>query len=55
MKQMKNIIDTWNMIEKFGLVGCEVADNQTILVPEEEYKRLSNSVKNKQYIKNISK
>jgi len=55
MKRMKNIIDTWNMIEKFGLVGCEAIDSQTVLVPDAEYERLLNSVKNKQYIKNISK
>lgn len=55
MKAMRNIIDTWNMIEKYNIKGYEVIDSCTILVPTNEYERLMNSVKNKQYIKNISK
>lgn len=55
MKEMKNIIDTWNMIEKYNLVGCVEKDCGTILVPNKEYERLLNSVKNKQYIKNITR
>ena len=53
MKKMKNIIDTWNMIEKYNLQGC-IENGREILVPNEEYERLMNSVKNKQYIRNIS-
>lgn len=55
MKEMKNIIDTWNMIEKYNLVGWVEKDCRTILVPNKEYERLLNSVKNKQYIKNITR
>lgn len=55
MRAMRNIIDTWNMIEKYNIKGYEVIDSCTILVPATEYERLMNSVKNKQYIKNISK
>lgn len=55
MKAMRNIVDTWNMIEKYNIKGYEVTDSCTILVPTNEYERLMNSVRNKQYIKNISK
>ena len=53
MKELRNIIDTWNMIEKYNLEGCVRQDSMVILVPEKEYDRLLNSVKNKQYIKNL--
>lgn len=55
MKAMRNIIDTWNMIEKYNIKGYEVIDSCTILVPTAEYNRLLASVANKCYIKNISK
>lgn len=55
MKAMKNIIDTWNMIEKYNITGYEVQDSTTVLLPESEYNRLLDSVKNKQYIRNISR
>lgn len=52
---MKNVIDTWNMIEKYNIKGYEMVNENTILIPMNEYERLMNSVKNKKYIKNISK
>lgn len=52
---MKNICDTWNMIEKYNIKGWIVTDTRTICIPDEEYERLMNSVVNKQYIRNISK
>ena len=55
MKAMRNIIDTWNMIEKYNIKGWKVQDYSTILIPAEEYSRLMDSVLNKQYIRNISK
>lgn len=55
MRAMRNIIDTWNMIDKYNITGYEVKDSATILVPEAEYGRLLDSVANKRYIKNISK
>lgn len=54
MKQMKNIIDTWNMIEKYDLQGCREKNSRVIEIPEVEYNRLMDSVINKQYIKNIT-
>lgn len=55
MIKMKNIIDTWNMIEKYNLQRCRVLDSLTILVPADEYNRLLGSVKNQQYIRNITR
>lgn len=54
MKQMKNIIDTWDMIEKYDLQGCTEKNSRVIEIPEVEYNRLMDSVINKQYIKNIT-
>lgn len=54
MKQMKNIIDTWDMIEKYDLQGCREKNSRVIEIPEVEYNRLMDSVINKQYIKNIT-
>lgn len=53
MKELKNIIDTWNMIEKYGIEGYEILDDTTVAVPDAEYERLLESVKNKNYIKNL--
>lgn len=53
MKQMKNIIDTWNMIEKYDLQGWVVKDSMVILLPVCEYERLLASVKNQNYIRNL--
>lgn len=55
MKEMKNVVDTWNMIEKYSIKGYVVLDENTIIIPVNEYARLMNIVKNKKYIKNISK
>lgn len=49
MKQLRNIIDVWNMIEKFNLQG----DSTVILLPVAEYERLLASVKNKNYIRGL--
>ena len=54
MIKLRNIIDTWNMIEKFGIVGY-VENGATINIPEAEYNRLLDSVKNKAYIRNLVK
>ena len=51
MKQLRNIIDVWNMIEKFNLQGWVVKDSTVILLPVAEYERLLASVKNKNYIR----
>lgn len=54
MAKLKNIIDTWNMIEKYNIEGyAEV--NGAVEIPEAEFERLMDSVKNKAYIKNLVK
>lgn len=53
MTALKNIIDTWNMIEKYGIERYEVLDSMAVAVPDSEYERLLNSVKNKRYIQNL--
>jgi hypothetical protein len=53
MKQMRNIIDTWNMIEKYNLQGWVEKDSTVILLPDSEYERLLASVKNRKYIRNL--
>ena len=54
MKQLRNIIDVWNMIEKFNLQGWVVKDSTVILLPvAAEYERLLASVKNKNYIRGL--
>ena len=54
MKTLRNIIDTWNMIEKYGVVGY-VENGAAISIPEAEYDRLLASAKNKAYIRNLVK
>ena len=55
MTALKNIIDTWNMIEKYGIAGYEVLDSTAVAIPNSEYERLLDSVKNKGYIRNLRK
>lgn len=50
---VRNIIDVWNMIEKFNLQGWVVKDSTVILLPVAEYERLLASVKNKNYIRGL--
>lgn len=55
MKNLRNIIDTWNMIEKYNIVGYKEVNGAVISIPESEYNRMLDSVKNKKYIKNLVK
>ena len=52
--EMRNIIATWNMINKYNIKGA-FEDKSIVYVPVNEYNRLMNSVVNKQYIRNITK
>ena len=52
---LKNIIDTWNMIEKLNVIAYKEIDATTVLVAECEYSRMLNATKNKEYIKNLRK
>lgn len=52
MQKLKNIIDTWNMIEKYEINGY-ISENGAISIPEAEFERLLASVKNRKYILNL--
>lgn len=52
---LKNIIDTWNMIEKLSVIAYKEIDASTVLVAECEYNRMLNATKNKEYVKNLRK
>lgn len=53
--ELKNIIDTWNMIDKLNVIAYKEIDATTVLVAEFEYNRILNATKNKDYIKNLRK
>ena len=53
---LKNIIDTWNMIEKLNVIAYKEIDATTVLVAECEYNRMLIAAKNnKEYVKNLRK
>ena len=45
MKEIRNIIDAWRVIEKYGISGWVTKDASIILVPESEYERVLNAAK----------
>ena len=47
MKELRNIIDTWRVIEKYTVDGWVTKDDSIILVPESEYERVLNAAKYK--------
>lgn len=50
MKELRNIIDTWRVIEKYTVDGWVTKDDSIILVPESEYERVLNAARYKQDI-----
>lgn len=42
---LKNIIDTWNMIEKLNVIAYKEIDATTVEVAECEYNRMLNATK----------
>lgn len=52
MTNLKDIIDTWNMIEKHDIKGY-IQECGVIRIPDTEFQRLLASVKNKNYILNL--
>lgn len=52
MQKMRNIIDTWSVIEEFEVKGYEIV-RDVVLIPEAEYDRLLESVANRKYIRNL--
>ena len=51
--KMRNIIDTWNMIDKFGIKEYRVLNSVEIELPDSEYERMLNLANNKTYIQNL--
>ena len=47
MKEIRNIIDTWRVIEKYAVDGWVTKDDSIILIPEGEYERVLNAAKYK--------
>ena len=54
MKELRNIIDTWNMLEKFGIDEYTSTDD-SVEIKEEDFQRMLNGSKNKRYINNLLK
>ena len=54
MKRMKEIIDTWRMIEKYNVKEWK-QENGAIYISKEEYDRIYEEVLNKRYLKNLTK
>lgn len=48
---LKDIIDTWNMLEKYGIKDYE-ADHD-IAISKRDYEKMLNGTRNKSYIKNL--
>lgn len=53
--KLKDIIDTWNMIEKYDIQEFQITFNHSIIISQDDYNRMLEGAKNKQYIKNLKK
>ena len=52
--KLKNIVDTWNVIERYQVKDWKQKDyNSSISVPVEEFERALSKVKNRGYILNL--
>ena len=54
MKKMREIIDTWNIIEKYNVKGWK-QENGAIYIPKEEFDRVYEEILNKSYLINLIK
>ena len=54
MKKMREIIDTWNIIEKYNVKGWK-QENGAIYIPNEEFNRVYEEILNKSYLINLIK
>lgn len=52
--ELKEIIDSWNIIEKYDVQEYQVGNN-SIIISQDDYNRMLEGAKNKQYIKNLKK
>ncbi len=53
MKELRNIIDTWNMIERYGIESWTTTDHDTVEISDTDYQRILDGSTNKNYIKNL--
>ena len=51
--KLKAIMDTWTIIEKFG-ISFEQTDDNTVEISDADYKKVWNAYKNKKYIENLA-
>lgn len=54
MKRMKEIIDTWNIIDKYNIQGWK-QENGSIHIPKEEFDMVYEEILNKSYLINLIK
>ena len=54
MKKMREIIDTWNIIEKYDIKGWK-QEKGAIYIPTKEFDRIYEEIPNKSYLINLIK
>lgn len=54
MRKMREIVDTWNIIQKYDIKGWKQG-NGVIYIPNEEYDRVHKEIRNKSYLRNLIK
>lgn len=54
MKRMREIVDTWNIIQKYNIKGWKQGNGE-IYIPKEEYNRVYEEIRNKSYLRNLIK
>ncbi len=52
MASLRNIIDTWNMIEKYGITE-HTATEHTIEISDKDFQKMLDGSLNKKYINNL--
>lgn len=52
MRKLREIIDVWNVIEKYDVKGWKM-ERGLILIPEAEFQRILAEAKSKRYILNL--
>lgn len=52
MKRLKDIIDTWNMLEKFNIENYNVV-NGAVEITDDDFQKMLDGCKNKKYINNL--
>lgn len=55
MVELKDVIDTWNMLEKHNIQNFYATSNNSVIISKDDYNKMIEEAKNKQYIKNLLK